>query len=139
MHEATIAQFILEKSKQISAGETAKLLEAGGFVIASVSIRVGEFRNVDLDSLTFAFDALKKDDPLTQNTSLEIEFIAVAALCKNSHRYSPCAELFFACPECSQGMETLIQGKELEITCVKIEELDINGALRRRLKSQKVN
>lgn len=127
MHEATIAQFILEKSRQISRREIAKIDESeeaeDQLVIANVCIRVGEFRNVELESLVFAFDALKKDDFLTEQASLEIEFIRMVALCKNGHRYHPDAEDFFACPECNQGIETILEGKELEITNVKMEEL----------------
>jgi Zn finger protein HypA/HybF involved in hydrogenase expression len=89
-------------------------------------IQIGEFRNVDPDSLAFAFDALKSNDPQTQNCQLEIKMISAEAICQsNHHSYHPAEANFYACTICGDGIGKLISGQELEIASIIMETVQI--------------
>ena len=109
MHEATIAQSIL----QIAA---LKLLETGSSDIAlKVRVKIGQFRNVDGDSLSFAFDSLKGAYPGLKTCQLETQAVAAEAWCRTDrHRYNPCIENAFCCEQCGSGIGKIIYGEELD-------------------------
>jgi hydrogenase nickel incorporation protein HypA/HybF len=114
MHEAALAKEIIERA-----------IELNGSVVPvrSISIRVGEFRNVDRESLTFAFNAMRAFYAGIADTELLIEIIPLEAFCKNNgHRYRPDAKLYFACPECSGPIGEIISGQELDIVELKASE-----------------
>lgn len=119
MHEATIATDILEHIQ-----ERLKQLE-GASTAVSVGIRVGEFRNVDPDSLTFAFDRLKRDYPFCQHCKLEIKLIEAVAICQQlEHTYTAKPDFLFCCPTCGSGIGQLLSGEELEIERITAEQIN---------------
>jgi Zn finger protein HypA/HybF involved in hydrogenase expression len=109
MHEATIAQSILK----IAA---TKLEETGPAASAlKICIKVGQFRNVDEDSLNFAFDNLKGLYRGFGACQLESQCIKTQAWCRRSHhRYNPCFENAFCCEQCGSGIGEIICGEELD-------------------------
>src|SRR5690349_13838482 len=110
MHEAAIANSILEIVKQ-------RLQSVGAAAQAqSVEVLFGEFRNVDPESVSFAFDNMKSLFPGCSNCQLSINTIAAAAHCKdNNHQYRPLAENAYRCPSCGSGIGKLLQGEELDV------------------------
>lgn len=116
MHEATIANSILEivANRLESVGPQASAL--------SVEILCGEFRNVDPESLLFAFDSMKELHRSLADCCLEINIIPASAKCKdNDHVYRPMYELAYRCPVCDSGIGKLVQGEELDVVNVTIE------------------
>ena len=110
MHETTIAQSILE-SVLSKLNYSNQKIEAD-----RVDLLVGEFRNVDPDSLTFAYNALKVDYPSLQHSQLNITIVPLTAVCNlYSHTYSPRAVDAFCCPQCKGGIDHIVSGKELDI------------------------
>ena len=108
MHEATIAKSILESAVKRAASFSQ---------VVCINVRIGEFRNVDPESLTFSFDCLKQEFSLLLDTELRIDWVPALAHCReNAHNYKPIADQFFACPTCGSGIGNLVAGKELEIT-----------------------
>ena len=116
MHEAAIAKSILEivgqRLRSIGAAATAQ----------SVEVLFGEFRNVDPESVSFAFDNMKALFPGCLNCQLSIKTITAAAHCKdNDHQYRPLAKNAYRCPTCGSGIGKLLQGEELDVVNVIVE------------------
>lgn len=89
--------------------------------IKSIKVRIGAFRNVDPESLLFAFQSLKGESDLTRDCDLLIEPVSAVARCSISgHEYHPLAEEYYCCTICGGGIGELICGKELDIVEVKI-------------------
>ena len=115
MHEAKIASLILEKADkrlcQFSNIEEVRCIE----------LVVGKFRNIDSESLSFAFDALKGEKKFFEKTILKIEEIDAIALCENNgHAYAIEFRSGFACPICGSGIGSLKSGQELEIRKIQL-------------------
>ena len=110
MHEATIAHSILNIVKQ-RLDQTPHAESA-----VCVSILVGSFRNVDIESLEFAFDCLKRDIEGCSRCFLKAELVLARAFCQSErHRYSPDLDHQFRCPQCGSGIGELICGEELDV------------------------
>lgn len=116
MHEATIAQSILsiacEKLEQTPKADA----------VLNIHVIIGEFRNVDIDSLQFVFDNLKDLYKGCGACKLEAELISAKALCQvNSHRYKPDFKNQFCCTECGAGIGNLTCGEELDVVNITLQ------------------
>jgi len=111
MHEAAIAQSILQ-----IASERLKLAQ-GATGIAAIKVAIGGFRNVEVESLQFAFDNLKDLYEGCCDCRLDAETVPARAICQEEgHCYLPTFENNFRCPECGAGIGNLISGEELNVT-----------------------
>lgn len=115
MHEASIANMIIKKSIDcIGSNENER--------ITRILVEVGQFRNVDPDSLSFAFNALRKDSKETQEANLEIREVKAKAMCTiGGHLYYPESVNLFCCELCNGGIAELLEGKELNILEVEMD------------------
>lgn len=116
MHEASIADAILQHA-------SAKLLSRADAVsVSKVRVELGEFRNVDPESLQFAFDNMRSSYRGTSQCELEINFVSAKAVCQsNGHTYHPDFQRAFCCETCGSGIGRLLCGEELNIVSVRIE------------------
>ena len=116
MHEATIATNILESiSRRITSFDQPVFAR-------SVHVRIGEFRNVDVESLRFAFDSLKDLYPACAGCVFVPELTAAIALCrKQQHKYHPKPANAYRCSQCDGGIGTLLAGEDLAITNIELE------------------
>ena len=113
MHEATIAQSILE----IAASKREKL--PSGACAIKISVRIGEMRNVENDSLDFAFENLKSLYKGFEDCHLEMNLIKARACCRQAnHQYNPRFENAFCCEQCGSGIGKLVAGEELDLVDV---------------------
>lgn len=113
MHEAALAQIIAQKAcDRVSAIQDAE-------AVGAVYLRVGEFRNVDPQSLEFAFDNIKVLYDRCQTAELKIETVKPRAICQFSHVYSACPALQYRCPYCSGAVKKFLNGEELEIVGIE--------------------
>lgn len=113
MHELAIAQNIL---KIIETRLPVQPEQPEATILQSVHIVIGEFRNVDPQSLEFAFDALKTSSPACNKCRLQIEIQTALAHCaSSSHSYRPSLDNGFRCTECGAGIGSIERGEELEI------------------------
>lgn len=111
MHEASIAESILQiASKRLQETENTERVK-------SVHVLVGEFRNVEPESLHFTFDSLKTFYPGLENCKLVLDLVETRAYCRGEkqHLYSPSFEKQYCCDKCGSGMGALVCGEELEI------------------------
>lgn len=118
MHEAAIAKAILDRISEHLTG----LQQASN--ASSVSVRVGEFRNVDPDSLSFAFDSLKQNYQACKTCALNLELVEARALCKDArHEYRASADNAYRCPDCSSAIGAMVSGEELDITKIMVAQI----------------
>ncbi|MDX2108381.1 MAG: hydrogenase maturation nickel metallochaperone HypA [Candidatus Melainabacteria bacterium] len=122
MHEAKIASLILEKaSNKLS-------LFADANEVKSIQLAVGKFRNIDTESLNFAFDALKSENRIFERTTLIIDEIEAIAICQeNGHSYRIDFTGGFACPICGGGIGKFESGQELEIRKIQLTSEEKNA------------
>lgn len=116
MHEAAIAKSILEiiADRLRSVGQNASAHQ--------INVIVGEFRNVEPESVSFAFDNMKVLYTGAEECELCIEAISALAKCNdNDHQYHPKATNGYRCPTCGCGMGKLLQGEELDVVNVVLE------------------
>ena len=119
MHEATIAQSILD----IAVNRFNQMPEA--IAVQSIKVQLGEFRNVDLDSLQFAFNSLKTSFKGCSASELKAEIGVAVAICQNCHQqYHPGIDLAFRCDKCGGGIDKLVSGEELNIIGITLELAD---------------
>lgn len=116
MHEASIAQSILN-ILGVKFKQTPNISSA-----LCVKVIIGEFRNVDSESLSFAFDNLKGLYDGCSGCILEVELIRARAYCSGiRHVYYPTFGNSFRCTECGAGIGQLLSGRELDIVSTTFE------------------
>ena len=113
MHELSIAESILN-------GVRTELLRYPGARPTKVGIRIGELAAVDVDSLTFCFEAVVHG---TEWESLQLD----ARVCKQVRVCTECSETFDVveynaeCPKCGSNNTTLQSGDELDFDYLEVE------------------
>ncbi len=81
MHELSLAQGLIDQLHTLAAEHKVER-------IIRLSVTIGPFSGIVVDSFTFGFDALKLDNPLTKEAVLEIE------VPQPSYRCLDCGEIF---------------------------------------------
>jgi hydrogenase nickel incorporation protein HypA/HybF len=116
MHELGIATSILEMVEKESAKQPDMRFE-------KVGLRIGEVAGVDVDALTFGWEAITKD---TQWEKLQLEIERVP----RKNRCDECECVFevhdyteLNCPRCGAFPTFNVSGDELEIAYIEAEEL----------------
>jgi hydrogenase nickel incorporation protein HypA/HybF len=114
LHELSIALEILDIVER-------EAVRHGARVVKQVNLRIGDLSGVEIDSLTFSFDAVKGEKDLTRDSELAIERLPVKIRC------TPCQEVLespdhaIICPKCGGFETTLLQGEEMEIVDFEID------------------
>lgn len=84
--------------------------------VTAIHVIIGQFRNIDIDSLKFAFDNIRALYAGCSNCHLEAEVIAARATCRGCFQaYNPDMATSFRCPQCGNGVGQLITGEELDV------------------------
>ena len=115
MHELSIATAILDQLE----GEARK---RPGTRFTKVAVRVGELSGVDPDALSFSFEALVKDsswEPL----ELEIQYLTRKQRCPSCRHEFGGSIFDTECPSCGELQTETVQGTELDIAWVEVEEV----------------
>jgi hydrogenase nickel incorporation protein HypA/HybF len=107
MHELSIAKTIVD----IVNGEIEKRQIAG---LEEIGIRCGVLSGVDPEALSFGFDAMTADTPLS-GVRLSIKRLPVLGRCRSCAREFAVPEFEFVCPACAATDIEVIQGEELDI------------------------
>jgi hydrogenase nickel incorporation protein HypA/HybF len=113
MHELSIAESILEAVRK-------ELASRPGAQPIRVGLRIGELAAVDVDSLTFCFEAVLRG---TEWESLQLD----ARLCPQRRICRECGNEFAVieynanCPACASSNTTLTSGDELDFDYLEVE------------------
>ena len=117
MHELSIAYNLVE-----IADEAAR--KAGAVRVKVVYLRLGALAGVVEDALRFGFPVAAVGT-LVEGAELRIEPVAVQVQC--DHCAAPrtlTPPYAFRCPVCGQPAVKLVQGRELQIESIEIEEAE---------------
>jgi len=115
MHELSIAMGIVD----------AALDEAerrGGLRVSAVHLRLGALSGVVKDALMFSYQVACQDTAL-QGSRLVVEDVPVAVFCPRCQARRVLQSIqSFACPECGGPTGDILQGKELEVFALEVQE-----------------
>ena len=114
MHELSIAIGIVE-----AASEEAK---KRGVKVSAVHLRLGALSGVVKDALLFSYEMACQDTPLA-GSQLIVEDVPVAVFCPNCNERRVLESMqSFACPVCGAATMNILQGKELEVYALEVQE-----------------
>lgn len=115
MHEVSIALGMVDELARIANENNAK------YIIA-VNLRIGRSSGIVIDSLKFAFDAVKLENPLISSAEILIEEVPLKYECKECNESFQLDSIHFpSCPLCKSYSLRLISGEEMDITNVELE------------------
>lgn len=114
MHELGIAQNIIE----IVQDQTRNFPDKK---VKNVFVKIGKLTNVLNDSLLFGYDALIQSTPLT-GSKLTIETVPAKIRCESCGRESVIDGLTFCCDQCKSTSVKLVNGMELTVSEIEIED-----------------
>jgi hydrogenase nickel incorporation protein HypA/HybF len=121
MHELSIAMSIVEMAQE-EAGEQ------GGVQVSAVHLKLGALSGVVKESLLSAYEMACADTPL-QGSRLIVEEIPVVVFCQSCQVTRPLSSVqLFRCAECGSPASEVVQGKEIQIVRLEIEEWAHNPA-----------
>jgi hydrogenase nickel incorporation protein HypA/HybF len=121
MHELSIAMSIVEMAQEEAE-------QRGGVQVTAIHLKLGALSGVVKDALLSAFEMARDDTPL-RGSRLVIEEIPVVVLCPSCQAQRALSSVqLFCCAECGTPTSEVIQGKELEVVALEIEEWAHNPA-----------
>lgn len=114
MHELSIAMSIVDAA-----------LEEGqkrGVRVSAVHLRLGALSSVVKDALLFSYEVACQDTPL-EGSRLIVEDVPVVVFCPRCNQRRTLTSLqLFECPECGAPTGQVVQGKELEVFALEVED-----------------
>ncbi len=119
MHELSIAMSIVD-----TALEEA---QQRGVQVNAVHLRLGALSGVVKDALLFSYEMACQDTAL-QGSRLIVEDVPVVVFCPQCQERRTLASVqSFSCPECGSPTRDILQGKELEVFALEVEEQEVGG------------
>jgi hydrogenase nickel incorporation protein HypA/HybF len=120
MHELSIAMSIIELVQEES--------EKRDVQVTAVHLKLGALSGVVKEALLGSFEMACQDTPL-QGAQLLIEELPVLIFCGKCRANRPISSIqLFCCAECGTPSGEVVQGKELEVVALEIEEWDRSPA-----------
>jgi len=118
MHELSIAMSIVEMAEEESERH-------GGVKITAVHLKLGPLSGVVRTALENAF-TLAREGTILEEANLIVEQVPIVARCPKcaADRTLPTMQSFI-CPECQTPLSEIIQGRELEVVALEIEDLEV--------------
>ncbi len=114
MHELSIAMDIVEAAIDEASQRNVQ--------VSAVHLRLGALSGVVKDALLFSYEVACQDTPL-QGSLLLIEEVPVAVFCPQCKDRRVLESVqSFTCPECGSPAGEVLQGKELEVFALEVEE-----------------
>ena len=114
MHEFSLVQDILTKVLEVSR-------EHGGLRVTRVALEGGALCQVVPDLLHFAFDASVTGTP-AEGAALDYTEAPARILCTNCERTFEPEDVFWLCPACGAGGGRVLEGNDLILQSVELEE-----------------
>lgn len=121
MHELSIAMSIVEMAQE-------EAVERGGVQVSAVHLELGALSGVVKEALLSAYEMACEDTPL-RGSRLVIEEMPVVVFCARCQaRRALSSVQLFCCAECGTPTPEIVQGKELEVVALEIEQWAHNPA-----------
>jgi hydrogenase nickel incorporation protein HypA/HybF len=120
MHELSIAMSIVELAEEEA--------ERRGVQVNAVHLKLGALSGVVKEALLSCYEMACENTPL-QGSLLLVEDVPVMIFCPRcqDQRFLSSMQLF-CCPECGSPTSEIVQGKELEVVALEIQECVPNPA-----------
>lgn len=115
MHELSIALNILNSLQQYAIENKIK-------EIKEVKLKIGYMQAVVPDSLEFMYDTAKEEFPSAKDSNLKMDFVKIKAYCEVCDKEFTLERLNLICPNNSSHTLKIIEGNELLIESIEIEE-----------------
>jgi hydrogenase nickel incorporation protein HypA/HybF len=114
MHELSIAMSIVELAEEEA--------ERRGVHVDAVHLKLGVLSGVVREGLLSCYEMACENTPL-QGSRLVVEDVPVVIFCPScrAQRLLNSIQLF-CCPECGTPCSEIVQGKELEVIALEIQE-----------------
>lgn len=115
MHELSIAISIIELAEEEAE-------RRGDVHVNAVHLKLGILSGVAKEALLLSYD-LACEGTTLEGSRLIIEEMPIVVYCpKCDRRQTASATHWFCCPECGTPTPEILQGKELEVAAMEIEE-----------------
>ena len=112
MHELSLAQAIADTARKY----------AGGAPVERVSVRIGHFRQVVPDSLTFSWQLLTEGGDL-DGCELAVEHVPAVVRCTDCHAETKLDWPILQCRKCESTDVTLLSGEEFLVASIDLLEV----------------
>ena len=120
MHELSIAMSIVELAQEEA--------ERRGVQVYAIHLKLVSLSGVVKEALLSCYEMACENTAL-QGSRLLIEDIAVVIFCPSCRAQRPLSSVqLFCCPECGTPCSEIVQGKELEVVALEIQECAPNPA-----------
>ena len=120
MHELSIAEGIVSIVHQHVAENQIPL-------VRSVVVKVGCYSGVVADSLTFSYEAITADTPLS-GSFLTVEHIPFVISCGECGKEVINENGFTQCPACLSFDTKIVSGRELQVKEIELEDSPVEEA-----------
>ncbi len=117
MHEASIAQSLLDQVEAVMAGPA---FEGVTGRLVRVHVRVGRMTAVVPDVLRFMWAAMVDATPL-EGVVLEIEEVPIRARCRGCDTVREYVDIGFVCSTCGSSDVEVTSGRELHLVSLEVE------------------
>ncbi len=89
--------------------------------INHIEVEIGTMSGVMIDALRFGFEAAAKNT-FAEGAELVINEVAAKARCRKCDAIQPVTAYFEECPICNEFLTDIIQGKDMRVLSVTIDE-----------------
>ena len=114
MHELSIALSIVELAEEEA--------ERRGVPIHAVHLKLGALSGVVKAALLSCYEMACENTPL-QGSRLVVEEVPVVIFCPSCQAQRPLSSVqLFCCPQCGTPCSEIVQGRELEVVALEIQE-----------------
>jgi len=114
MHELSIAMSIVEMAEEEA--------ERHGGHVSAVHLKLGVLSGVLKEALLSSYEMACQDTPLA-GSRLVVEEVPVVVFCPQCQAQRGLTSTqWFCCPECGTPASEVLQGKELEVFALEIQE-----------------
>jgi hydrogenase nickel incorporation protein HypA/HybF len=115
MHELSIAMSIVEMAEEQSD-------QRGGARVHAIHLKLGGLAGVVKDALLSSYELACEGTGL-QGSRLVIEEIPVVVYCRTCHGPRTLDSVqWFVCPQCKGPVSEVIQGRELQVFALELQE-----------------
>jgi hydrogenase nickel incorporation protein HypA/HybF len=114
MHELSIAMSVVELAEEEA--------ERRGVQVDAVHLKLGALSGVVKEALLSCYEMACANTSL-QGSRLVIEEVPVVIFCPRCRTERPLSSMqLFCCPECGTPSAEVVQGRELEVVALEIQE-----------------
>jgi len=114
MHELSIAMSIVEVAEEQGLRRGVK--------VTAVHLKLGPLSGVVREALLSCYE-MACDNTVLQGSRLVVEDVPIMIFCPRCQARRPVSSLqLFCCSECGTPASQVVQGKELEVVAMEIEE-----------------